>query len=61
MLWGNQNPVCFSLVNTSAVSLRCLPYPCGRFVFWELPTQRLTYQAPWAIPGDVHLCVEHEG
>ena len=30
---GNQNPVCFSLVNTSAAPQRCLPTPCGRFIF----------------------------
>ena len=30
---GNQNPVCFSLVNTCAAPCRCLPTPRGRFVF----------------------------
>ena len=30
---GNQNPVCFSLVNTYAAPRRCLPTPRGRFVF----------------------------
>lgn len=30
---GNQNPVCFSLANTCTAPCRCLPTPCGRFVF----------------------------